>query len=266
MCLSIAPVILGVLLFVIGFETVDKLIIHPKVSSEVKVPEKVLPSLEDSFKNYKFIECNKYDNIATCQYNDGEKRYFKIINGERTRYYFVTKKFLGEGAFGKVYIGEDLENGPDIAIKHAIVQKDEVRCLQMVNMYIGHNDRYILMRKARGKSLESIIRDKIYSPEKLIKIHKAIQKEFDRLKGLKIAQRDAYTRHIFVSQTQDFRPDEPDEFIIDIIDYGRCIVGLPNHDDMCHLNNHMIEADDYRGDHQLPTAYKKYIKTQKICE
>ncbi|AYV81612.1 MAG: hypothetical protein Harvfovirus45_9 [Harvfovirus sp.] len=207
-----------------------------------------LSSEKPEFAPSALQECNKFKDITTCQYYDGKQKYFRTIQANKIKNYSLTDEFIGSGSYGDVYVGKDMDTGESIAIKRVMTKGNEMACLNLMEMYLGHTRHYILMKKARGEAYSTVLYQK-HSTEKFIKMHSAITKKFSELKAKKISQEDPYPRHIFISENAT-----NNEFTVDIIDYGLCLINPPSYEDIYRLNTILLRFY-YLGD-----EFYNYIK------
>jgi len=211
--------------------------------------------MEREFARYQLQGCEIFRDIETCQYNAGNQRYFRVreVAGNLTRYFSLTDRFVGSGAFGRVYVGRDLRSGDEIVIKKTDVGRNEVKCLHIMDMYLGGNDRYILMKRARGVAYDDILSGGVYKGVELIRLHEGIIEEFKRMNKKGVRQGDPYPRHIFVDDVEGV-------FSVDIIDYGLCNINPAVYDDICGLNG----ALRYRY-YEFDDVFVAYLRKKERC-
>lgn len=166
-----------------------------------------------------FARCNLETNeqyntsgsITISKINYHHYHVFRVIEKGNTTYFVIdTKKFVGSGCFGYVYMGFDVLTKETVVAKYGDIGTNEIECLKKTGLYIASMPSIILMHKAPGKDYDQILRDPIISDQKKILIHGKIIDKYNQLLGKhNICHYDPKPEHVFV-----------DDNVITFIDFG----------------------------------------------
>lgn len=199
----------------------------------------MIPSFEDAIKQF---QSNKLDNIE--QDLDFETRnidkFFQVINlkSKKIKYYFLTNIYLGQGDYGTIHDGLDLETKSRVIFKHTPIGDNEITALRRVGMYLGHCKSYIIMKYIKGTELGSFLNGSI-DVDFIIKIMPIIKEKIDELRIFGIVHQDLHPMNILI--------DVNETITVTIIDFGSSsIQPIGIHDglfwsDISELIRHLLE-------------------------
>ncbi len=124
---------------------------------------------------------------------------FRIIKHGSVYYYVININiFIGNGCYGSVYRGYNVQTNEIIVGKYGTIGPVEATCLKQTGQYIAHMPHIILMKEALGQNYDQILKNKHISDCKKIELNEQIIKKYKELQDkYLISHMDTKPEHIF---------------------------------------------------------------------